>query len=192
MALGVVCPAAACDGVGDPAAGQKSVTAVAGAGPVSASAPASCQGGTVALAPLTRKVVVTEVSDVIRSTRGKPFTADLRLVRTVVPSVEASEPVDSAAVFAQFAKQAGPAIAPLNEASPREGTSGEFTVDKAGAMVTYESVQEVKASFTYRCGDVAVSGVVRSWGRPRTGIMQCDDSKPPTAEVVREVAALAC
>ncbi|MEV4703605.1 hypothetical protein [Actinoplanes sp. NPDC049316] len=136
--------------------------------------------------------MATDVSGIIKSSRGKPFTAQLRPVRTVVPSVSASDAVDDAAVFAKFAQQAGPAVAPLNETSPHEKSSGQFTVDSDGSMVTYESVQLVEASFTYRCGDVVISGVVNSWGRPRTGIMRCNEAKPPTADITKEVAALAC
>ncbi|UQU64654.1 hypothetical protein COUCH_37940 [Couchioplanes caeruleus] len=136
--------------------------------------------------------MATDVSGVVKSSRGKPFTAELRPVRTVVPSVQASDGVDATAIFAKFAQQAGPAIAPLNEPSPHEDASGQFTVDGDGEMVTYESVQLVEASFTYRCGDTVVSGVVSSYARPRTGIMQCDSAKRPTADIVKEVAALAC
>jgi len=173
-------------------ASEQTTPASANASGASTPSQAPCKGRTVSLGPLHRRVVVTEISDVIRSSRGKSFTAGLRPVHTVTPSVDASGAVDTTAVFAEFAEKAGPDIAPLGEASPREGTSGRFTVEAAGAMVTYESVQRVEASFTYRCGNATVSGVVTSWGRPRTGIMQCDDPKQPTAEIVTEVAALAC
>jgi hypothetical protein len=179
MALGVAATSA-CDSAEDPAP------------TVTAAAPAPCRGGTAAITPPFRHVVVTDVSDVINARRGTPFTAALRPVRTVVPAVEASGPVDAAAVFAEFAKQAGPAIAPLDEASPREATSGLLTVDGNGAMVTYQSVQRVESSFTYRCGTVAVSGVVSSWARPRSGIMRCDNPKQPAVDIVTQVAALAC
>ncbi|WP_067494262.1 hypothetical protein [Actinoplanes sp. TFC3] len=138
--------------------------------------------------------VVTEVSDVIRvpDSGSKSFTADLRPVRTVESFVDGPGPVDASAVFAVFAKQAGEGIAQVGVASPRSLRSGLITVERAAAVVTYESVQQVETGFTYRCGGVAVSGVVRSWRRPRSGIMQCDAKKPPAVDVVREVAALAC
>ncbi|MET8152044.1 hypothetical protein ACIBSW_40395 [Actinoplanes sp. NPDC049668] len=106
--------------------------------------------------------------------------------------MEATTAVDATFVFAEFAKQAGPDVAQIGETSPRADPSGQFNVEGPGAMVVYESVRRVEASFTYRCGGVATSGVVSSWGQSRTGIMQCDSKKPQTADVVKEVTALAC
>lgn len=155
---------------------------------------APCDDATVSLGPLYRRVVVTDVSGTTQIDRaGKTsFTAELRPVRSVIPAVEAPDTVDATSVFAEFAKRAGPDVAPIGEVSPREKTNGQWTVEATGAMVVFESVRLTEASFTYRCRDVAVSGVVRSWGQSRTGIMKCDSKTSQLAEVVREVSALAC
>jgi len=137
---------------------------------------------------------VTGVSGITRIDSGgkSSFTAELRPIRSVMPAVEGPKNVDAAFVFAEFAKQAGPDIAPIGEVSPHEEPGGKWTVEGAGAMVVYESVRLTEASFTYRCRGVAIDGVVRSWGQARTGIMQCDSTKSQSVEVVRKVSALAC
>jgi hypothetical protein len=160
-------------------------------------APASnppCRDSTVSLGPLIRHVVVTEVSDVthVTSPGGGPVDSEMRPVRSVVPVVETKGAVDAKFVFAEFAKQAGPDVAQIGETSPRADTSGSIIVEGPGAMVIYEAVRRVEASFTYRCRGVAASGVVSSWGQSRSGIMQCDGKTTQTADVVKEVAALAC
>ena len=192
IGLGVV---TACTGAAD--AGSAPVTAssaTASAATVSRPTGASCAGRTVSFGPLLRTVVVTEISDVtkVSSTSGGSFTSELRPVRSVVPAVEVTGSVDATFVFAEFAKQAGPDVAQIGEASPHGEASGQWTVGGAGAMVVFESVRRVEASFTYRCAGAVISGVVRSWGQSRTGILQCDLKKPQTAEVATEVAALAC
>jgi hypothetical protein len=144
----------------------------ASAGPVPNPHKPQCRDKTVSLGPLTRHVVVTEVSNTTRISDpgGGPVAAELRPVRSVVPAVEATSAVDTTFVFAEFAKQAGPDVAQIGETSPRADTSGQFTVNGPGEMMVYESVRRVEASFTYRCGGVATSGVVSSWGQSRTGI----------------------
>ena len=179
MAFGVV----ACTGPSESATARPSV---------STAVQASCEEPSVSFGPLVRSVVVTEVSDAVQSSPDMPFTVGLRQVGSVVPAVEASAAVDKARVFAEFLKQPGPVIAPLGEASPRERNSGKITVSGDGAVVAYESVQQVRADFTYRCGSLPVTGPVSSWARPRSGLVQCDHPKQPSAEVVSKVAALAC
>jgi hypothetical protein len=184
----------ACTESGGAASVPRSASPVAGDDSSVGATAAPCDGGTVSLGPLYRRVVVTDVSGTTRVDRaGKTsFTAVLRPVRSVTPAVEAPGAVDATLVFAEFAKQAGPGLAPIGEPSPHEKTSGQWTVDGTGTMVVYESVRLTEASFTYRCRGIAVSGVVRSWGRSGAGIMQCDSKNPPSAEVVREVTALSC
>ncbi|GAA2521238.1 hypothetical protein Ahu01nite_082440 [Winogradskya humida] len=128
----------------------------------------------------------------VNGSGGGTFPAQLRPVREVTPAVEAAGAVDEARIFAEFAKRVGPDAAQIGETSPSGETNGQFTVDGAGAMVAFESVRRVEASFTYRCGAEATSGVARSWEQSRTGIMQCDAKKPRTEDVVLEVKALAC
>ncbi|WP_305789211.1 hypothetical protein [Symbioplanes lichenis] len=143
---------------------------------------------------MRRATVVTEISDLSAAHRadGKPIVAALRPVRSVVAAIQAAGAVDEAAVFEVFAKQAGPGTAALGGSVPREGVSGEFTVDVDGSVVVYESVVQVDASFTFRCGGGAVSGAISSWRQPRSGIAQCDATMSPAADVLPEVRALAC
>lgn len=189
----MVVAVAACTDSGGAVSVPRSASPVADNGSSVSTTVAPCDGRTVSLGPLHRRVVVTGISGMTRVDRvGTSFTAELRPVRSVMPAVEAPDTVDAAFVFAEFAKRAGPDVAPVGEVSPQETTSGRWTVEGTGAMVVYESVRLVEASFTYRCRGVAVSGVVRSWGQSRNGIMQCDSKKPPPADVVREASALAC
>jgi hypothetical protein len=162
-------------------------------GAVSNPAEASCTDGTVSLGPLLRRTVITEISDVTRVRRGdKPFVTTLRPVRSVMPAVEGEGVVDAALVYETFAQKVGPGLADVGEESPREKVSGEVSVSGGGAIVVYTSVQLVEASFTQRCAGVATSGVVRSWTRSRTGIMQCDLKPQRTDDVVTEAVALTC
>jgi hypothetical protein len=154
---------------------------------------ASCRSRTVSLGPLLRRTVITEISDVTHVRRGDPpFDTKLRPVRSVVPAVEGAGVVDATFVYATFAQKAGPGAAEIGEESPREGTSGEVSVSGGGAIVVYTSVQLVEASFTERCGGIATSGVVRSWTRSRTGLMQCDLKPQRTDDVVKEAVSLTC
>ncbi|MEU4218698.1 hypothetical protein [Actinoplanes sp. NPDC026623] len=136
--------------------------------------------------------MITEISDVTRVRRDTPFVTRLRPVRSVVPAVEGAGVVDATSVFAAFARKVGPDAGRLGEESPREEAPGQWTLAASGAAVTYTSVQIVEASFTERCGDVAASGVVTSWDRSRSGIMQCDLKPQGTEDVVKEAVALAC
>ena len=154
---------------------------------------ASCSSRIVSLGPLLRRTVITEISDVTRVRRGdKPFVTKLRPVRSVVPAVDGAGVVDATFVYATFAQKVGPGVAEVGEESPREVESGEVSVSGGGAIVVYTSVQLVEASFTERCTGIATSGVVRSWTRSRTGLMQCDLKPQRTDDVVNEAVALAC
>jgi len=147
----------------------------------------------VSLGPLLRRTVITEISDPTRVRRGDPpFVTKLRPVRNVVPAVEGTGVVDATLVYTTFAQKTGPGVAQIGEESPHEGVSGEVSFSGTGAIVVYTSVQLVEASFTERCGGIATSGVVRSWTRARTGIMQCDLKPQSTEDVLKEAVPLTC
>jgi len=110
----------------------------------------------------------------------------------VVPAVEGAGVVDPTSVYAEFAQKAGAGIAQIGEEPPHDDVSGQVSVSAAGAMVVYTSVQTMETSYTERCGGAATSGVVSSWARPRTGIMQCDLKPQRTDDVVTEAVALSC
>jgi hypothetical protein len=162
--------------------------------PLASTSNPPCRDSTVSFGPLIRHVVVTEISDVthVTSPGGGPVDTAMRPVRSVVPAVETKGAVDAKFVFAEFAKQAGPDVAQIGETSPLADPSDAVSVGGPGAMVLYEAVRRMEASFTYRCGGVTASGVVSSWGHSRSGILQCDSKKPQTGDVVKEVTALAC
>ena len=158
-----------------------------------ASGPAACKGGTVAVGPISRRFVVTEISDIklVRGKKDPSFVLKLRPVRRITPAVDAIGAVDKTAVYSAFLKKA-PIAMPLGEVSPLEGTSGSITAGGPGALVTFESVERVEASFTQRCGGVAASGVVTSWQKPGSTLIQCDSKQKPNKDVWKEAVALAC
>jgi len=162
--------------------------------PTGSTPSAECAVGSVSLSPLRVTTVVTQVSDVttIDDPHGGSFTAKMRPVRTVTPSVVVEGTVDPATVFAAFVEKAGEDVAPLGHVPERDGMSGLVTIAGPGAIVVYESVRVIEASFTYRCGKQATSGVVNSWRREATGLVQCDLKKQKTVDVVVETVALAC
>ena len=155
--------------------------------------PGACSGGTVAIGPVDRRFVITEISETkrVRGKNDKPFVLALRPVRQITPAVSAGGAVDQAAVYSAFLKKA-PIAVPLGQVSPLEGASGAITAGGPGLLVTFESVERVEASFTQRCGSVLTSGVVTAWQKPRSALIQCDSQRKPYTDTWKEAVALAC
>lgn len=185
---------ASCTGPGGTTAlgGSESPTKSESAGPMPATAQAACSNRRLSVGPLFRRAVITEISEVTHADSGKPFVAQLRPVRSIVPAVQTSGVVDTAFVYAAFARKAGSAIAPYGEASPQGEVTGTVTSSDGGDIVVYSSVRTVEASFTLRCGGIATSGVVSSWEVPRIGMMQCDLKPQRKVDIVQQAVGLAC
>lgn len=153
----------------------------------------SCKGGTIVIGPVSRRFVITEISET-KTVRGKndnSFALKLRPIRQITSDVNSWELVDKSAVYSAFLKKV-PVAVPLGQASPLAGMSGTITAGGPGVLATFESVERVEAAFTHRCGGSSVSGVVTSWQKPGSALIQCDSKQKPNTDTWKEAVALTC
>jgi hypothetical protein len=144
---------------------------------------ATCNGGSLSFGSIGRPYVLTRVTPAFTVKASgytvPPFTA----VATVTAAVLGAPQVPKVTAYRSFAARAGfdPDQRLLGEVYDGSGAPLDTLGLTPGKYVVYESVHEVRATYTYRCGGKGVepyTGLATSALAESAGIINCAKSLP--------------
>ncbi|MER6672966.1 hypothetical protein [Streptomyces sp. NPDC000983] len=141
-------------------------------------APSVCaREGAIRWSSHTSEPVLVAVSPVVDIAEDEgPVAFPLLHVRTVVPRLDASEPVPEARILRSLERREGLDLARVGETSVRdeEPGFGEADYPVAGRFVQARAVRLVEADFTLDCaGTGPVHGHVTTWRSGAEASLQC-------------------
>ena len=160
----------------------------AAASPAATPVPATaCSDERITFGRLTSHDVLTHVT--------RPGEPTMIEVRSYAPGVVPDRDLPADRIYQAFDAVVDDAdlvrLRPLGTVFVPRGVSVRAT--GPGRVVRYDGVQAVEAMFTYACGGSTHQGVVSSWTRPMTGVLDCAlPDRFRGDRPAEDAAALAC